>query len=130
MVIHALIGSLTWLSIRLKDLKREVVEQNNQFIAQSMEKVVNGAAEDIKECWNACDTYLKKRAVTRWIKSALWDVTFGDFLGRFKKRKNQFVFALSVHQGHEMKDANEKLDTLQETTKEIQEQYVLFFLKI
>lgn len=95
-----------------------------------MEKVVNGAAEDIKECWNACDTYLKKRAVTRWIKSALWDVTFGDFLGRFKKRKNQFVFALSVHQGHEMKDANEKLDTLQETTKEIQEQYVLFFLKI
>lgn len=97
----------------------EDIGPDNQTIKSRMEQLIFGAADDMQQCGNVCDAYMKKRLLTRVIKGPLWDVTLVDFVGRFEKRRNQFEFALSVHNGLAIDHANEKLDGLQDTTHEI-----------
>ena len=90
-----------------------------------MESLIAGAAIDIQQCGNACDAYMKTRVLTRVIKGPIWDATLVGFVGCFKKRKKDFMYALSIHTGLAVDRANEKLDNLQETTEEIKQRLAL-----
>ena len=77
-----------------------------------LESHIKDAATDIKECANACDTYMKKRPLVKVLRSAAWDETLKGFVQTFANRKTAFIFALSMHTGIGVDKANDKLDEL------------------
>lgn len=77
-----------------------------------MQNLVKQTADDITACGNACDAYSKKRLVVKVIKGTLWDSTLKGYIDVFAKRRKEFTFALSIHTGIGVDDANRKLDSL------------------
>ena len=55
------------------------------------------AAKDIKECANACDTYLKKSLMVRVLRSQVWEERLTGFYATFTQRRNDFELALAIH---------------------------------
>ena len=74
-----------------------------------MQELVKLAAEDIKTCANECDTYAKKRLLTKVIASSSWDERLKEFVKLFANRRKAFIFALSIHANVGVDDANKKL---------------------
>ncbi len=83
-----------------------------QTIEARMQNLVKQTADDITACGNACDAYSKKRLVVKVIKGSLWDGTLKGYIDIFAKRRKEFTFALSIHTGIGVDDANRKLDSL------------------
>ena len=55
------------------------------------------AAKNIKDCANACDTYLKKTLVVRVLRSQVWEERLTSFFGLFSERRRDFELALAIH---------------------------------
>lgn len=55
------------------------------------------AAEDIKECANACDTYSKKKLLVKVLMGPAWENRLTEFLDRFTKTRSEFKMALVIH---------------------------------
>ena len=89
-----------------------------------MAHLVDQTAVDIHTCANTCDTYLKKKLVVKILAGAKWEHVLCKFAGHFHKRRSEFEFALSIHTGLGVDKANEKLDMLTETTRQMQARYV------
>ncbi|KAI9070130.1 hypothetical protein FKP32DRAFT_19815, partial [Trametes sanguinea] len=77
-----------------------------------MQELVKQTADDITSCGNACDTYAKKRLIVKVIKGSVWDSTLKGYIDLFAKRRKDFTFALAIHTGAAVDDANRKLDQL------------------
>ena len=92
----------------------ESVGPDGLTIKARMQGLIKQTAEDIKTCANACDTYAKKKLIVKVIKSSSWDETLKDFVTLFAKRRGEFTFALSVHVGVGVDDANKKLKEIDE----------------
>ena len=58
---------------------------------------MTAAANDIRDCWAACDAYGKTKLLVKVINGILWDDTLVKFLARFDSRKEQFQFHLNVY---------------------------------
>ncbi|KAI1783152.1 hypothetical protein LXA43DRAFT_1187180 [Ganoderma leucocontextum] len=91
----------------------ESVGPNGQTIKARMQALVKLAAEDIKTCANTCDTYAKKKLITKVIKSSSWDDTLKGFIELFANHRKAFTFALSIHVGVGVDDANRKLKDIE-----------------
>ena len=100
-----------WIT-RLKDVRPNHVGLDGVSIGERLDNLINMAAEDIKECANACDTYARKRLFTKVVKAFSWDVTLKEYIQRFSDRKAELNFAIAVHTGTRIDQANNKLDTL------------------
>ncbi|PIL33864.1 hypothetical protein GSI_03570 [Ganoderma sinense ZZ0214-1] len=74
-----------------------------------MQELVKQTAEDIKTCANAGDTYAKKKLLVKVIKGSIWDCTLKGFIDLFANRRKAFTFALALHVGAGVDDANRKL---------------------
>ena len=79
-----------------------------------MQMLVKQAADEIKACANACDTYSKKRLIVKVIKGSVWDSTLKGFIDAFANRRKAFTFALSIHIGAGVDDANRRLKVIDE----------------
>ena len=77
-----------------------------------MQSLVKQTADDIKNCANACDTYSKKKLIVKVIKGSVWDGTLKSFLDLFTARRKAFTFALAIHVGAGIDDANRQLKAL------------------
>lgn len=77
-----------------------------------MQELVKRTADDIKTCANACDAYSKKKLLVKVLKSSSWDDKFKGFLTLFTDRRKAFTFALEMHVGKGVDDANRKLDSV------------------
>lgn len=53
-------------------------------------------ASDIRSCSNTCDTYNRKRLVVKCLAGPAWDNRLGRFVELFVKRREEFLFAMSV----------------------------------
>ena len=91
-------------------------------IEDRLKPLVESTADDIKECSNVCDAYIKKRPLAKVMLSSLWDARLLDFVGRFAMRRKEFEFELTRHTSRAVDKANIKLDLIGGTTKEIKEQ--------
>ena len=95
---------------RLRGIKdEESIGPDGQTIKARMQELVKQAAEDIKMCANECDTYAKKRLLTKVIASSSWDERLKEFVKLFANRRKAFIFALSIHANVGVDDANKKL---------------------
>ena len=81
-------------------------------IKARLQELVKRTADDIKTCANACDTYSKKKLLVKVLKSSSWDDKFKGFLSLFTDRRKAFTFALEMHVGKGVDDANRKLDSV------------------
>ena len=87
----------------------ESVGPDGQTIKARMQELIKQTAEDIKTCANACDTYAKKKLIVKVIKGSVWEGTLKGFIDLFASRRKAFTFALSIHVGVGVDDANRKL---------------------
>ena len=87
----------------------ESVGPDGQTIKARMQELVKQTAADIKTCANACDTYAKKKLIVKVIKGSVWEGTLKGFLDLFAGRRKAFTFALSIHVGVGVDDANRRL---------------------
>ncbi|RPD53442.1 hypothetical protein L226DRAFT_516920 [Lentinus tigrinus ALCF2SS1-7] len=98
--------------LQLQNVRPNHVGRDGITVGARLEDLVKDAAVDIKECANACDTYMRKRLLVKVIKGAIWDETLKGYVQTFADRKTAFVFALSIHTGMSIDQANDKLDEL------------------
>jgi hypothetical protein len=54
-------------------------------------------AEDIRKCANCCDVYTRKTMLYKVLAGKQWEEQLGQFAGVFAGRKQEFLFALTVH---------------------------------
>ncbi len=87
----------------------ESVGPDGQTIKARLQELIKQTAEDIKTCANACDTYAKKKLIVKVIKGSVWEGTLKGFIDMFANRRKAFTFALSIHVGVGVDDANRKL---------------------
>lgn len=56
--------------------------------------------------------YSRKRLLVKVFKAPSWDGTLKEYIQRFNDRKSEFNFAISIHTGIGIDNANVKLDVL------------------
>ncbi|TFK89009.1 hypothetical protein K466DRAFT_487737 [Polyporus arcularius HHB13444] len=96
--------------LQLRSIKdEETIGPDGMTIKARMQELVKQAADEIKSCANACDTYSKKRLIVKVIKGSVWDSTLKGFIDAFASRRKAFTFALSIHIGVGVDDANRRL---------------------
>ncbi|KAF9644577.1 hypothetical protein BDM02DRAFT_928516 [Thelephora ganbajun] len=106
--------------IQLKDVSDpKQVAPDGQTIEGRMQELCEAVAEDIKGCANACDTYLKKKILTKIFAGPIWEGRLLEFVGVFTKRRGEFEFALTIHTTVGVDAANLKLDAVNEQTAEL-----------
>ncbi|TBU55048.1 hypothetical protein BD310DRAFT_934540 [Dichomitus squalens] len=99
--------------LQLRGIKdEESVGPDGQTIKARLQELVKQIAEDIKTCANACDTYAKKKLIVKVIKGSIWDGTLSGFIDLFAKRRKAVTFALSIHIGVGVDDANRRLKAI------------------
>ncbi|KAI8975832.1 hypothetical protein BD414DRAFT_497057 [Trametes punicea] len=99
--------------LQLRSIKdQEAIGPGGMTIKARMQGLVQQTADDITSCGNACDTYSKKKLIVKVIKSSVWDSTLKGYIDLFAKRRKDFTFALAIHTGAGVDDANRKLNAL------------------
>ncbi|TFK86599.1 hypothetical protein K466DRAFT_587082 [Polyporus arcularius HHB13444] len=99
--------------LQLRSIKdEETTGPDGMSIKARMQELVKQAADEIKRCANACDTYSKKRLIVKVIKGSVWDSTLKGFIDAFASRRKAFTFALSIHIGVGVDDANRRLKVI------------------
>ncbi|KAI0360925.1 hypothetical protein OH77DRAFT_1517315 [Trametes cingulata] len=99
--------------LQIRTIKeKERIGPGGMTIEGRMQALVKQTADDITACGNACDTYAKKRLIVKVIKGSVWESTLKGYIDLFAKRRKDFTFALSIHTGMGVDDANRKLSTL------------------
>ncbi|KAI0325484.1 hypothetical protein GY45DRAFT_240808 [Cubamyces sp. BRFM 1775] len=81
-------------------------------IKARLQGLVKRTADDIKDCANVCDAYAKKKLIVKVLKSSSWDDKFKGFVTLFADRRKAFTFALEMHVGKAVDDANRKLESV------------------
>ncbi|KAJ6588495.1 hypothetical protein B0H19DRAFT_978427 [Mycena capillaripes] len=116
MEMRDMMGVLT----QLKNVKdAEEIAPDGSTIKGRMQQIVNGTADDIKACANACDTYSKKKLVVKVLKGPIWEGKLVKFVGTFTKRRGEFEFALSIHTALGVDAANRAIGAVDQTTQEM-----------
>ncbi|KAI0752480.1 hypothetical protein C8Q80DRAFT_1146274 [Daedaleopsis nitida] len=101
--------------LQLRSVKdEETIGPDGMTIKARMQSLINNTTEDIKRCANACDAYSKKKLIVKVIKGSVWETTLKGFIDLFASRRKAFTFALSIHIGVGVDDANRKLKVIDE----------------
>jgi hypothetical protein len=107
--------------------------QNDKLIAPDginiedrLRSVVERTADDIKQCSNVCDTYAKKKLLTKVFLGSVWDDKLLSWVSLFSKRRKDFEFELSIHTSQGVDKANAKLDVIGEATRALDEKFEYF----
>lgn len=108
---------------RLKDVENDKLVAPNVTIKDRLKSLVDRTADDIKECSNSCDTYIKKRLLAKVLLGSSWDAKFLEFVNLFTKRRREFEFELSIHTSRSVDEANAKLDTIWNKTHDLNEKF-------
>jgi hypothetical protein len=95
------------ISERLRDVRDPyLIGPDGSPIHSRLETVSKMAAQDIKECANTCDTYLKKTLVVKVLRSQVWETRLASFLRIFAQRRQDFEFALMIHTANTIDSMN------------------------
>ncbi|KAJ3554138.1 hypothetical protein NM688_g3261 [Phlebia brevispora] len=86
--------------IELENIKEHDVhspDASGLTLASRLRAIADTAADNIKECANACDAYSRKRLLVKVLTGPAWEGRFTEFLDRFAQTRSEFKFALAVH---------------------------------
>ena len=103
--------------IRLKDITDpQVTGPNGSIFQGKLQVLVDGAAQDIKDCGNACDMWMKKKVLLRVLVGPAWEGKLAAFTSAFAARRVEFEFALQIH-------TTTAVDAIQSITENMNERY-------
>ncbi|KAI0651487.1 hypothetical protein C8Q79DRAFT_922231 [Trametes meyenii] len=80
-----------------KDLKSTDVGRDGVILGTRLRELAETTAEDIKQCANLCDIFLKSKLLLRVLKGPLWAERFASCMERFARRKEEYGLALAMH---------------------------------
>ena len=102
-------------SPRLKDVNKDKrAGDDNTTISGRMQHLVDKTEQDIRKCANSCNTYAKKKLLSKVVHSSSWSDEFKGYIQAFTDRRREFELALSIYIGHAVNTANDKLVTIEE----------------
>ena len=103
--------------------------RDGMILKDRLKSLAEQTADDIKLCSNVCDTYVKKRLLAKVILASIWDSQLLGFVQRFKDRRREFEFELSIHTSQGVDKANIKLDAIGYETHALNEKssFIIIF---
>ncbi|KAJ7031624.1 hypothetical protein C8F04DRAFT_1110026 [Mycena alexandri] len=120
LALHMEMKEMMGVLIQLKNVQdAEAVAPDGSTIKGRMQVIIQGTADDIKACGNACDTYSKKKLIVKVFKGPIWEGRLVKFVGAFTKRRSEFEFAMAAHTAVGVDEANRALKTVDQTTQEM-----------
>ena len=108
---------LTNLSVKDVHHDDKHLTLDGMTIEDRLGSLVERAADDIKNCANVCDTYIKKKVLAKVVLSPFWDDKFVGFVKLFTQRRQEFEHHLVIHTSQGVNKANVKLDAIEDATK-------------
>ncbi|KAJ2965360.1 hypothetical protein NUW54_g14143 [Trametes sanguinea] len=75
---------------------RTHVGLDGRVLQDRLMELAEKTAQDIRDCANVCDTFLKKRLIVKVLKGPVWAEKLAEFVKTFADRKGDFQFALVV----------------------------------
>jgi hypothetical protein len=107
------IHTLTFCSLKGIENDR-LIAPDGTIIEDHLKLLVGRTADDIKNCSNVCDAYMKKRPLAKVLQSSLWDAKLLEFVELFATRRQEFEFELTMRTSRGVDRANVKLDVIYE----------------
>ncbi|KAH9948257.1 hypothetical protein B0H21DRAFT_847639 [Amylocystis lapponica] len=94
-----------------------------------LQELVKKTAKDMQDCANTCDAYSKMKVLAKVLKGPFWEGSLANFVTLFTKRRTEFEFALSIHIGRGVDEANQKLDLLSQQLQQRRTDMILTFIQ-
>ncbi|KAJ7057115.1 hypothetical protein C8F01DRAFT_1372411, partial [Mycena amicta] len=118
LMLHMEMKDMMGVLTQLKSVKdSDEVAPDGSTIKGRMQIIIETTAKDIKNCANACDTYVKKKLVVKVLKGPIWEGKLAAFAGVFTKRRTEFEFAMSMHTALGVDAANRGISVVDERTQ-------------
>ncbi|KAJ7462562.1 hypothetical protein FB451DRAFT_1266995 [Mycena latifolia] len=86
-------------------------------LEERMQRIVQDAERDIRDCSATCETYVKKKFVVRLFDGLRWEARLAVFSDTFAKRKAEFSLALSIHTAQGVHDVQHSLVDIEASVK-------------
>ncbi|KAL1952244.1 hypothetical protein VTO73DRAFT_1393 [Trametes versicolor] len=80
-----------------KNIRSNDIGQDGIVLSDRLHELAESTAEDIKQCANLCDAFLKSKLLLRVLKGPLWAERFAASMERFARRKEEYSLALAMH---------------------------------
>lgn len=96
----------------MSDPERDAAGQNDKTIQGRMQTVVDKIAENIKDCGNACDVWLKKSALLKVFNGVVWEQKLAAYTKTFVIRRMELEFALQIHTAFTVEEINSSIKSL------------------
>ncbi|KAF8069331.1 hypothetical protein FPV67DRAFT_1492030 [Lyophyllum atratum] len=87
-------------------------------------------ADSIKECASACDLYMKKSLIRKYLKSPIYEARLASYAAQFAEFKAELEHALAIHTALGVDTANQKLDVQTAHLRDLQSQMRALFLRL
>jgi hypothetical protein len=100
-----------------------LIAPDGRSIEDRLRSIVERTANDIKLCSNVCDTYSKKKLLTKVFLGPVWDDKLLRWVMLFSRRRREFEFELSIHTSQGVDKANAKLDFIGDATRALDEKF-------
>ena len=100
------------ISSSLKNVENDKLIAPDGTVTDRLKSLVDRTADDIKQCSNSCDTYIKKRLLAKVLLGSSWDAKLLEFVKLFTKRRREFEFELSIHTSRSIDEVSAKLGTM------------------
>ena len=116
-------GKLTSYSLEGVEPDKVVAPDGGSF-ENPFKSLVEETANDIMNCSNACDTYMKKRLLAKVFLGPVWNEKLLGFVTLFAQRRRDFQFELTMHINQNLYKANSKLGDIAYGVKDLDEKFV------
>jgi hypothetical protein len=119
-LIHC--DKLTYYS--LEDVEPDkVVAPDGRGFENRFKSLIQETSDDIMDCSNACDTYMKKRLLAKVFLGPVWNEKLLGFVTLFAQRRKDFQFELTIHINQNLYKANSKLADIAYGVKDLDEKF-------
>ncbi|KAG6906642.1 hypothetical protein DXG01_012817 [Tephrocybe rancida] len=115
--------SMMSILFQLRDIKDpEETGPDGLTLPGRLQTLMDEIAKYIKECASACDLYMKKSCIRKYLKSFIYETRLAEFATRFSEYETEIQRALSMHTTLGVDAANVKLDKQGARLEDVQNQ--------
>lgn len=104
---------------------RDEVGYGGITIKARMQSLCEKAADNIKECGNACDAYARKRLLSKVVNGHIWQEKLTRFARAFLQCKADFQQALAIHTARAVDATQVVVNATHAEVAAMRQQYVL-----
>ncbi|KAF9002450.1 hypothetical protein BDQ17DRAFT_1425778 [Cyathus striatus] len=113
----------------IKDTTRRDPDGKIQVTGE-LTKLMERIAEDVEKCASACDVYLKKSFLRKFLKSPVYESRLADYASKFATHHMNLRLALGSFTAIRVEQINDKLDEQRHLFTDIQSQFKELFKRL